>query len=96
MRIFKKISVLFGRSDVVVIDSSVASTIANMQKDLDAYDYAFTTIIGHLRGKFGYGHRPAIAKHLAASKDVDERINMMINAAFELRNEYEKLNEKTI
>ena len=53
-------------------------TIANMQRDLDAYTFSFVNIIGWLDGKFEKTSlRPAIQVDLAASDGVNELITCL-------------------
>lgn len=90
--VFKKIRLLFGRGDLVVVDSSFAATIAGMQNDLDAYDFVITNILGYLNGKFGPSSKsPAIRKGIAHSENVNFNIDMLYEAAVRLRTDYEKL-----
>lgn len=63
--------------------------ILAMQRDLDAYKFAFTNIMGYLDGRFGKGYKPAIMKGIAASDDVDSMIDAICRKAFELRERYE-------
>lgn len=95
VNIFRKLYLVFGRRDVVVMDGGVAATIAGMQRDLDAYRFAFANIFGHLKGRFGAGCRPAIMKGLAADKEVNEQIDMICTSAFELRHRYDELMANT-
>ena len=79
MNILKKFRLLFGKSDVIVMDASTARCIADMQRDLDAYGFVFTNLIGYLNGRFGVDGRkaPAIGYGLGASKEVNDRIDML-------------------
>lgn len=89
--ILKKITLLFGRRDILVLDSSAVATIAGMQQDIDAYDFVFANLIEHLNGKFGARRVPAILQDLARTKEINDRIDHLCLSAFRLRNEYEKL-----
>lgn len=91
--ITEKIKVEEGRKDCVVLDMSCVKTIADMQRDLDAYHFAFVNIIGMLRGKFGKSFVPAISQNMAASESVNDEIHDIFMSAKELREEYEKLIE---
>ena len=71
--------------------SELIDKILCMQKDLDAYEYSFVNIIGMLLGNFGKGNVPSVQRCLAASNDVDDRINKLFRAAKELRMEYDQL-----
>lgn len=93
MNITKKIRLLFS-GDVVVMDASTARTIADMQRDLDAYGMVFGNLAGYLGGKFGGRFKPALLKDMAATKEVNEQINMLCDMAFDLRDRYEKLKER--
>lgn len=73
------------------IDVSFVKAVADMQRDLDAYHFAFVNIIGMLRGKFGGSFVPAISQNIAASKSVNDEIHDIFVSAKELREEYEKL-----
>lgn len=92
--ILKKITLLFGRRDILVLDSSAVATIAGMQQDIDAYDSVFANLIGHLNGKFGARRVPAIQQGLARTKEINDRIDYLCLSAFRLRNEYEKLKKE--
>lgn len=93
-KILKKIKILFGGSDVFVFDASAVSSIAKMQKDLDAYDFAFTNIIGYLNGKFGDRRIPAIRTKIAHTDERNSLIEMIFQAAIDLRTKYEKLKKE--
>ena len=92
--ILKKITLLFGHRDILVLDSSAGATIAGMQQDIDAYDFVFANLIGHLNGKFGARRVPAMLKGLARTKEINDRIDNLCLSAFRLRNEYEKLKKE--
>lgn len=68
--------------------------IVAMRQDLDAYHFAFGNIIGYLKGGFGESYKPAILYGIAASEEVEDEVTAICRAAFELREEYEKLKEK--
>ena len=68
--------------------------IREMQQDLDAYNFAFANIIGHLNGLFGKGYKPAILENLATSETARNNINQICEAAFELRRKYDELTQK--
>lgn len=76
------------------IPLSNVEVVIGMQRDLDAYDFAFSNLIGYLRGKFGKNYKPAIMKHIANSEEVDCQIDALFEAAFELRSAYDKIIEK--
>lgn len=76
------------------IPLSTVEVVIGMQRDLDAYDFAFTNLIGYLHGKFGRTYKPAIIKGMAMSEDVNARIDALCTAAFELRSAYDKIIEK--
>ena len=95
MRILRKIKAKFGKRDTIVMDMSCARTIADMQRDLDAYNFAFTNIIGYLNGKFGGKFMPAMPLH-TASKDVDEQIKAIFDAAVDLRRKYDELEKAVV
>ena len=61
--------------------------IADMQRDLDAYNFVFANLIGYLLGKFGE-HRgkiivPAIitSPSIAATEEVAKQISYILDAA---------------
>lgn len=68
--------------------------VREMQQDLDAYNYAFVNIIGHLKGKFGEGYKPAILGNIAMSETARSNIKQICEAAFELRRKYDELTQK--
>ena len=77
----------------IKVDASCVKAIADMQRDLDAYHFAFVNIIGMLKGKFGGSFVPAISQDMAASERVNDEIHDIFLSAKELRKEYEKLIE---
>lgn len=92
----RKIKAIFRSGDVVVVDGGVAKTIADMQRDIDAYRFVYGNLIGYLDGKFGDSLRfkPAILIGLASSKEVNDEIDMLCNLCFTLGRKYEELKEK--
>ena len=76
------------------IDVSLVKTITDMQRDLDAYHFAFINIIGMLRGKFGGSFVPAISQDIAASKSVNDEIHDIFISAKKLREGYERLSKE--
>ncbi len=94
MGFFKKFRLLFGGGDVIVMDVGAARVIADMQKDLDAYDFIFVNLIGFLKDKFRYGKAPAIGKGLAASAMVNDRISMLYSCTEQLRSDYDSLRRR--
>ena len=78
----------------VAIDGSFVGKIADMQRDLDAYNVAFGNLIGYLKGRFGDTCKPVILKGMAATEEAEIKISMVCEAAFLLRERYDKLVEK--
>ena len=75
------------------LSADAVQRIADMQRDLDAYNFATTNIIGFLKGKFG-NHKPAIRKGIAATDEVNDNIDFICSAAFDADKEIRKLKEK--
>ena len=80
-------------TEKIKVDVSFVKAIADMQRDLDAYHFAFVNIIGILRGKFGGSFVPAISQDMAASQRVNDEIHDIFVSAKIIREVYEKLIE---
>ena len=93
-KILKRISLKQG-DEVYLIDGSCAKTIADMQRDIDAYHTAFANIIGYLKGRFDDRRKPTILAGLAASEYINNDISMITEAAMQLREKYEKQLKET-
>ena len=89
----EKLGIKYGVKDIVVVDSSVVKTVADMQRDLDAYHTAFANITGYMMGKFD-GHKPTILAGLAASREVNEDIDCICDIAIRLRTRCDELENK--
>lgn len=75
-----------------IVDGNVVAKMLDMQRDLDAYKQAFVNITGWLNGNFHDGKvLPALDSGIA-SKDVENRIELMVKAA---KNASEKIYGKT-
>ena len=67
---------------------------SGMCRDLCAYDFAFSNIIGYLDGRFsdgGSSYRPAILDGIASSESVNDNIRCICKRAFVLVEENERL-----
>lgn len=80
-------------TEKIKVDASFVKAIVDMQRDLDAYHFAFVNIIGILRGKFCGSFVPAISQDMAASQRVNDEIHDMFLSAKIIREVYEKLIE---
>lgn len=74
-----------------MLDASSVRCIADMQRNLDAYGFVFTNLLGYLDGKFKYGKSPAIGCGIAASDEVNEQIRMLYEKVIDLRTKYDAL-----
>ena len=93
-KVFRRFKYIFGKRDVMLLDTSAVKVIADMQRDLDAYHFVFGNLIGYLNGKFMKNYKPAILYGLPASKEVENDITQLCDSAFVLQDEYNKLKLK--
>lgn len=89
----EKLGIKCGVRDIVVVDSSVVKTVADMQRDLDAYHTAFANITGYMMGKFDR-HKPTILAGLAASREVNDDIDCICDIAIRLKTRCDELEDK--
>ena len=75
------------------MNDSLIAEIRKMQKEIDAYKYAYTNIIYYLRDEQD-GFKPAMLKNLSDNEETNDLLFDVIDAAFQFKEKFNKLQKE--